>query len=329
MKTLYTLILSALILTSCGENTSSKTSESTTDKIVPEVEQAATTQISETLPDANQDAEAVMETVNSEANIENTVSKNNTGESVPPPPIQIVVDDQEVVGDDIMAVEEIMPETAILKANHATFDALLKKNVSSSGKVNYKGVKSSMPILEAYIKQLEGLVDQDEWTRNDKLAYWINLYNAATIRLIVSNYPLKSITDLHGGKPWDQKVVKVGSKSYSLNDIENGVIRPRFKEARIHFAVNCAAQSCPKLLNGAFMPDELSSQLRRMTKAFINKSGKNEITADKVIVSKIFDWYKDDFNKGDLIKFLNTYSEVEINPTATIEYKDYDWSLND
>ena len=85
-----------------------------------------------------------------------------------------------------------------------------------------------------------------------KMAYWINVYNAFTIKMIVDNYPVSSITKLHGGKPWDVKWIELGEKKYSLNEIEHNILRPQFKDARIHFAVNCAAQSCPPILNKAW-----------------------------------------------------------------------------
>lgn len=219
------------------------------------------------------------------------------------------------------------PTNVPLKPNHDQWDVLLRKNVSSSGKVNYSGMKASITDLEAYVLYLESFNTRDAWSRNEKLAYWINLYNAATVRLICHNYPVTSITNLSGGKPWDQNVVKIGAKQYSLNDIENTIIRPRFKEARIHFAVNCAAKSCPPIMNSAFMAEKLSRQLQKQTTKFINSS-ENNITAAKVEISKIFDWYKDDFEKGNLIQFLNKYSTIPINDDATIVFKEYDWNLN-
>jgi len=227
----------------------------------------------------------------------------------------------------IIVEPEPMPTNVPLKPDHAKWDALLRANVGSSGAVNYSGMKASKADLESYIKYLESFASRDSWSRNEKLAYWINLYNAATVRLIVQNYPVKSITDLSGGKPWDQNVVKVGTSSYSLNYIENKIIRPRFKDGRIHFAVNCAAKSCPPLLNKAWTSDNLQRYLEKQTKSFINGSA-NTIAADKVEISKIFDWYKVDFKGGDVIAFLNKYSDTPINADAEIVYQEYDWALN-
>lgn len=251
------------------------------------------------------------ETVNEKVNPEKTAG---------PPPI--IVD----TIDNIIDKTPIAEVIEIVKPNHTKWDELLKKHVTSSGKVNYNGLKSSLSIIESYIRDLESFNDQNEWSRNEKLAYWINLYNAATVRLICKNYPLSSITNLNGGKPWDVKLITIGNKSYSLNNIENDIIRKRFTEPRIHFAVNCAAKSCPKLMNSAFLPEKLSRQFAKQSSSFINGT-ENVISSDKIAISKIFEWYKSDFNS--LIEFLNKYSDTEINTDATISYKEYNWDLND
>ncbi len=224
--------------------------------------------------------------------------------------------------------EKPTKDVATPKPNHAIWDGLLKKHVSSSGSVNYGALKSSLGDIEDYIDQLESLDNQADWSRNEKLAYWINLYNAVTVRLILKNYPVSSITKLHGGKPWNQKLVTIGGKSYSLDEIENKIIRPRFKEPRIHFAVNCAAKSCPKLMNGAFIANSLNSQLDKMTKSFIN-GDKNELSEKKIEISKIFEWYKEDFtSNGTLIDYLNKYANVQIKANAKVTFAEYDWQLN-
>ena len=110
--------------------------------------------------------------------------------------------------------------------SHTAFDTLLKKHVSTTGKVNYKNLKQDKAALEVYIKTLSDNVPADSWSKNDKFAYWINAYNALTLKTIVDNYPLSSITKLDGGKTWDVKRYKLGEKTYSLNDIENNILRP-------------------------------------------------------------------------------------------------------
>lgn len=228
-------------------------------------------------------------------------------------------------------VDNNSPQTAevVVEVNtpdHTAWDKLLRTHVSSRGKVDYAGIKAQQSKLDAYLKELENNPPQADWSRNEKLAYWINVYNAYTVKLIVNNYPVKSITDLEGGKPWDKKWIKIDGKTYSLNNVENDIIRPRFKEPRIHFAVNCAAQSCPPLLNKAWTASNLSANFNQQAKAFINNDKFNKISANSVTVSKIFDWYGEDF--GNLISYLNKFSNTKINPDAKVNYKEYDWSLN-
>ena len=209
--------------------------------------------------------------------------------------------------------------------NHKVFDELLSTHVSSSGKVDYAGIKANMSKLQGYLDELAG-TDVKALNRNEQLAYWINAYNAFTIKKIIDNYPIGSITDLDGGKPWDSQFIKLGGTKYTLNNIENDIIRPQFREPRIHFAVNCAAKSCPPLLNRAWTASNLESNFQKQTKAFINNSTHNAISAGSAQVSKIFEWYGEDF--GDLKTYLNKYSSTKIGDGVTIGFKDYDWSLN-
>lgn len=210
---------------------------------------------------------------------------------------------------------------------HETWDELLQKFVNSAGIVNYKGLKKEEARLDAYLQKLSENVPTAANSRNEKMAFWINAYNAATVKLILENLPISSITKLDGGKTWDVKRIQLGSKKYSLNEIENEILRPQFKDARIHFAVNCAAKSCPPLLNGAFFPEKLEQQLERQTRKFIQNSVANSISESAVEVSKIFEWYASDF--GDLKTFLNRYSTVKISNSISVKFKDYDWALND
>ena len=210
--------------------------------------------------------------------------------------------------------------------SHDLWDQLLRKYVSASGKVNYNGFRNDKAQLQQYLDLLAANPPQSSWSRGKRLAYWINAYNAFTVKLIVDNYPVSSITKLHGGKPWDRQWIKLGSNTYSLNAIENDIIRPKFQEPRIHFAVNCAAKSCPPLLNKAWTADNLERNFEKQTKAFINNSQQNSLKANAVQLSKIFEWYKQDF--GNLTNFLNKYSDIQINANAKVSYKEYDWALN-
>lgn len=221
--------------------------------------------------------------------------------------------------------EEEEEETT--NAFHDSFNKLLQEYVSSNGKVNYAGLKSNQHKLEAYLKVLSTNPVEKNWSRNKKLAYWINTYNAFTIKRILDNFPIESIMDIDNGNTWDVKWIRIGDKTYSLNQIEHEIIRPQFKDERIHFAVNCAAKSCPPLLNKAFTEENVNRYLEKRTVQFINNTKYNTIDKRKVEVSKIFDWYKEDF--GDLIDYLNKYlKQEEIAKKAKVSFKEYDWSLN-
>lgn len=232
---------------------------------------------------------------------------------------------KEKVTTPITPKKEVVVEEKLI-FSHDAFNQLLKNNVSASGKVNYNNLKASEAKLDAYLKALDENPPASGWSRNKKMAYWINAYNAATIKLILKNYPVSSITKLHGGKPWDQKWIPLGGKTYTLNNIENDILRPVYKDARIHFAVNCAAKSCPPLLNRAWTEGNLNKYLEQQTKSFINDPAQNTIAADAVEISKIFEWYVGDF--GNIIEYLNKYSTTKINANAKVTYKEYDWALN-
>jgi hypothetical protein len=218
------------------------------------------------------------------------------------------------------------PKPEIAAPSHEAWDKLLQQYVSAAGKVNYEGFKKDKSKLEAYLETLKKNPPQAAWSNAEKMAFWINAYNAFTIKLIVDNYPLASITKLDGGKPWDVKRISIGDKTYSLNNIENDILRPQFKDARIHFAVNCAAKSCPPLLNRAWTAANLEANFEKQAKAFINNPQFNKISEKSVEVSKIFEWYAADF--GNLVAYLNKYAATKINANAKIAFKEYDWGLN-
>jgi len=210
--------------------------------------------------------------------------------------------------------------------NHQLLDSLLQKHVSDLGKVNYKTLKANKAALDAYCQLLSDNPVQEIWTRDEKMAFWINAYNAFTLKLIVDNYPTKSILNFDGGKTWDVRRIKIGDKKYSLNNIENDILRPQFKDPRIHFAVNCAAKSCPPIWNHAYTAENLETSLEARARAFVNDKRYNTLSSTRAQVSKIFDWYGADF--GDLKKFLNQYAETKLKSSATVTFNDYNWDLN-
>lgn len=213
--------------------------------------------------------------------------------------------------------------------NHSKWHELVQKHVSNSGNVNYDGFQKDRAKLKEYLNELNNNVPNTNWSKNAIMAYWINAYNAYTVELILRNYPLKSILDINEGKAWDLEFINLGNKKYSLNNIEHDILRKRFKEPRIHFAVNCASISCPKLYNSAFSEVDLEKQLEKLTKEFVNENSKNSISPNSIQISKLFDWYKEDFTReGSVIEYLNKYSTTKINTDAKLNYKEYNWNLN-
>lgn len=222
--------------------------------------------------------------------------------------------------------------------DHGIWNELLRKHVKSNGMVDYQGFKLESEKLDRYLDLLSANPpDRSTWSEAEQLAYWINAYNAFTVKLIVDNYPVKSIRDL-GPKleiplvndVWHLKFFEIGGQKASLDEIEHSILRKEFEEPRIHFAINCASVSCPPLLNEAFVPEKLEDQLEKVARDFVNDSMRNKISKDKIEISSIFSWFKGDFTKnGSLIEFLNQYSVTQISPKAKISHLDYNWSLNE
>jgi len=231
---------------------------------------------------------------------------------------------------EVIQEEKTPDETEELQEifNHDVWNTLLQKHVSNQGNVNYKGFKADKIEFNSYLKSLSETPPQDSWSSDETLAYWMNVYNAFTIKLILDNYPLNSIKDIDG--PWNHRFIKIGSKWHTLNDVEHKIIR-KMDEPRIHFALVCAAVSCPKLYNKAFTAKNLETDLVMLTKGFLNDPNKNEISENKIKLSKIFKWYGGDFksNGKSLIDFLNKYSDITISEKAKKSYKDYNWNLNE
>lgn len=216
---------------------------------------------------------------------------------------------------------------SILSAQlHSDWDSMLETFVTDDGRVDYKAWKVSEKRLVKYLEMLSENVPDKDFSREESMAYWINAYNAFTIKLILDHYPVSSIMDIANGKPWDMKWIDLGGRKYSLNQIEHDILREKFNDARIHFAVNCAAVSCPPLMNRAFIPDKLDDQLDKRAIAFINDSRFNKVTSTKVVLSRIFEWYAADF--GSIKQYLDKYYRGAISNSAQIVYTEYNWGLN-
>jgi hypothetical protein len=224
--------------------------------------------------------------------------------------------------------------------DHSTFTAILKKNVNAQGMVNYKALAADPLALNNYLAGLSQNEPTKNLSINEKLSFWINAYNAYTLKLILDYYnggKLKSIKDIGTIIPiprindgWSKKFIKIGSKTLSLNNIEHDIIRKQFAEPRIHAALVCAAKSCPKLRNEAYLPNLLSAQLDDQMRDFINDPTKNIVKTNEVTISPIFDWYGADFTRTKpMAEWLNKYAKTKTSIDSKITFGDYNWDLNE
>ena len=226
---------------------------------------------------------------------------------------------------------------ALTSQSNVAYNDLLKKYVTDDGNVNYRGFITERLKFEAYLAHLSKYPPNSKWTENQRKAYWINAYNAFTIKLIIDHYPLESITDLHPffyipglNTVWHEEFFQIQGVEMSLDRIEHEILRVEFNDARIHFAINCASVSCPKLRNEAYEAVKINAQLDDQAKAFINNPQKNIIKSNEVQLSKIFSWFEGDFeSQNGLIPFINRFSEITISKEAKIDYLPYNWSLNE
>lgn len=218
--------------------------------------------------------------------------------------------------------------------DNSIYASLLKKHVINA-RVNYTGLKKDEKKLDKYLNLLSH-TDIKSLSRNDQYAFYINAYNAFTLKLILSRYPgINSIKEIGGffSNPWKKKFIPLQGKTVNLDYIEHQVLRPRFKDPRVHFAINCASKSCPALRNEPYEAAQLEDQLDEQAHTFINDKKHNFYKDNTLYLSQIFKWFKDDFNDnvflfikqyadGDLKEILRTESGIKIN------YLEYNWSLN-
>lgn len=253
------------------------------------------------------------------------------------------------------AVAAAVPRQAALAkdadAATASFDALLKRYVlpNSDGvnRVDYGRWKASgadRAALSAFIDALAGM-RPSTMQRNAAFAYWANLYNAITLKVILDRYPVASIREIKSDGlfdpkaylgPWRTKRVTVEGKSLSLDDIEHETMRPTFKDPLVHYSVNCASIGCPNLLTSAWRPETLEADLDAAARAFVNhRRGVEVLAGNRLRVSSIYKWFRDDFGKDDagVIAHFKRYAAPELaaklaSATAIAEDQ-YDWALND
>ena len=227
------------------------------------------------------------------------------------------------------------PVWAGVTVDHGIYALLLNKYVKD-GLVDYRGFKTEEDKLDQYLELLEK-IDSENLLFNEQFAFYINAYNAWTIKLILMGYPgVKSIKDLGSifKSPWKKKICRINGTIMTLNDIEHKILRPGFQDPRVHFAINCASIGCPPLIPNPYTGSILDQQLNSSARAFINDPAKNYFDGTTLYLSKIFKWFAKDFN-NDIIGFIRKYADgnlgerlVNKQGTIMIKYLDYDWSLN-
>ena len=237
---------------------------------------------------------------------------------------------------------------------HSAFNALLQNHVVA-GRVDYAALHKSPTDLDHYVKSLASVPETtfNGWSQNDQIAYLVNLYNAATLQLILDHYPVKSIRKIGSvlKGPWDMPVVPLHGKLITLNNLEHDVLRKQYDEPRLHMALVCAAISCPPLRSEAYTGELLDQQLHDQSKVYIASDAGTmiDVDANSVSVSAIFKWYGKDFVKAHAdrmpkgqhtdkergtLGFVSRYAEEAdrnyiLKGNYRVRYLDYDWSLNE
>lgn len=232
--------------------------------------------------------------------------------------------------------------------DHGAWDKLLKTYVTPGtdgvNRVAYAKFKSAGHAdLKKYVAALEA-VDVAALDRPEQFAFWANLYNAKTIDVVLDKYPVKSIKDISlggglltlvTGGPWKAKVTKVKGQELSLDDIEHGILRPGFKDPRVHYAVNCASFGCPNLATDAFTGGKLEAQLDAGAKAYVNHPRGIRFDGAKATVSSIYSWFQADFGGSEkgvidhMKKYANPELKAKLDAATGFAGHDYDWTLNE
>ncbi len=211
--------------------------------------------------------------------------------------------------------------------DHTLFSPVLEDLLNDKGLVDYQKLSTHREPLINYLNELITHPPGKDWSEEEVMAYWINSYNAFTLKLIADHYPVKSIRAI--SNPWTREFIPWNGRQISLDYMEHQILR-KMNDPRIHFAINCASVSCPVLLEKPYLGKSLNVQLDQAAFNFINDKERNHITPDQLHLSKIFKWFRKDFTgEGSLLKFISDYSSVDIHPGAGIDYLEYNWDLNE
>jgi hypothetical protein len=251
------------------------------------------------------------------------------------------------------AVTEQVDETKVVQVagfdqEHKSWSAILGRHVREDT-FDYKALKKDRAQLDAYLSTLESVKADDFalWNKSRRFAFWINAYNAYTVKRVIDGYPVASIKDLGDEKVsvWDREFVPLGALApdlkqtqLTLNDIENKILRPVFKDARVHAAINCASEGCPPIQAAAFVGDRLDAQLDTAVRNWLADKKRNRFDSSKntVEVSQVFDWFKDDFIRDakSVQGWIAKYAPAEETWVADarkleVKFLEYSWKLNE
>ncbi len=239
------------------------------------------------------------------------------------------------------------PKQATFDTIHAPWTEILAKRVRG-GDFDYAGLKKDRAKLDAYVAALEAVKPEQlhALSKPEQFAFWVNAYNAYTVKRVLDAYPVKSIRDLGDEKTsvWDRDLAplgklypKLGKEKLTLNDIENKILRPDFKDARVHAAVNCASKGCPPLRAEAFTAAKLDAQLDEQVKAWLSDAARNRFdrAKPKLELSQVFEWFAEDFQQESgsvrawIARFRPDDKEWLASTKLEVKYVEYDWALND
>lgn len=235
-----------------------------------------------------------------------------------------------------------------LKPDHAPWARLLEAHLEQGeggapNRFDYGALKANSEdraALRSYIASLEA-TDPGVLSRDEAFAFWVNLYNALTVEVVIDHYPVASIRDiaispgLFSTGPWGKKLVTVTGRELSLDDIEHGILRPDFGDSRVHYAVNCASVGCPDLASRPYTGDELDAMLDRAARAYVNSPRGARVENGRLTASSIFKWYMKDFGGteegvlAELRKYAGPDLAAALENVSGVASYDYDWSLND
>lgn len=237
------------------------------------------------------------------------------------------------------------------KINHDLWQAVLSAYVSSdqpiiekkSSHFNYAAVTTEHKVsLAKYLQQMQQ-IDPRDYSKKEQLAYWVNFYNALTVQLVLTHYPITSIRSIASidlgllGEfigPWDSVVATVAGKTLTLNQIEHGILRAIWQDPRIHYVLNCASKGCPDIAVQAFASEQTNQQLDLAASRFINQEKAVKYSGDKLYLSKIYYWFEQDFggNKTQVLAHLASYIKGDLSHRLALFSGDiiyqYNWQLN-